>query len=261
MGTDPCGTAIRGREDVRRPGGRTNRCTLVGVPRMSTRVFVVEDDGDIAGLVRRHLERTGDFHVELFGRGDDFLAACEGELPDLVILDLNLPDTDGLTICRELRSWDATRTMPILMLTARAGEADRVAGLDLGADDYLVKPFSLRELGARVGALVRRVQWERGIPGGVYRDAHLSVDPARMKVVREGKDIHLTRREFDVLWHLISLGGRVASREQVLDAVWGLASSVDARTVDAHIRTLRKKIGEGVIETMIGSGYRFRSDA
>jgi DNA-binding response OmpR family regulator len=228
---------------------------------MSTRVFVVEDDGDIAGLVRRHLERTGDYHVELFGRGEDFLAACEGGLPDVVILDLNLPDTDGLTICRELRSWDATRTVPILMLTARAGEADRVAGLDLGADDYLIKPFSLRELAARVGALVRRVQWERGTPGGVYRDAHLSVDPARMRVVRDGRDIHLTRREFDVLWHLISLGGRVASREQILDAVWGLASSVDARTVDAHIRTLRKKVGEGVIETMIGSGYRFRSDA
>jgi DNA-binding response OmpR family regulator len=226
---------------------------------MKTRVFVVEDDGDIAALVRRHLERTAEYEVGVFARGDEFLAACEAEVPDLVILDLNLPDTDGLTICRELRSWEATRTVPVLMLTARAGEADRVAGLDLGADDYLVKPFSLRELGARVGALVRRVQWERGIPGGVYRDARLDVDPARMRVVREGNDVHLTRREFDVLWHLISLGGRVASREQILDAVWGLASSVDARTVDAHIRTLRRKIGDGVIETLIGSGYRFRS--
>ena len=225
---------------------------------MSTRVAVVEDDEDIAGLVRRHLERTGDYRVVSFGRGDEFLAACETELPDLVILDLNLPDTDGLSICRELRSWDATRTVPILMLTARAGEADRVAGLDLGADDYLVKPFSLRELSARVAALLRRVQWERGIPGGVYRDAHLEIDPARMSVVRDGRDVHLTRRELDVLWHLVTLGGRVASREQILDAVWGLASSVDARTVDAHIRTLRRKIGEGVIETLIGSGYRFR---
>jgi DNA-binding response OmpR family regulator len=225
---------------------------------MTTRVFVVEDDGDIAEMVRRHLERSGQYRVSLFARGADFLAACEVELPNLVVLDLNLPDTDGLAICRELRGWEATRTVPILMLTARAGEADRVTGLELGADDYLVKPFSLRELGARVAALVRRVQWERGIPGGAYRDAHLTVDPARLEVVRDGKQVHLTRREFDVLWHLISLGGRVASREQILDGVWGLASDVDARTVDAHIRTLRRKLGEEIIETLIGSGYRFR---
>jgi DNA-binding response OmpR family regulator len=228
---------------------------------MSTRVFVVEDDRDIAEMVRRHLERSGEYGVSLFARGDEFLAACESELPELVILDLNLPDTDGLTVCRELRSWEATRTVPILMLTARAAEADRVTGLELGADDYLTKPFSLRELTARVSALVRRVQWERGVPGGVYRDTRLTVDPARLRVESEGKEVHLTRREFDVLWHLISLGGRVASREQILDAVWGLASSVDSRTVDAHIRTLRRKLGEGVIETHIGSGYRFRSQA
>jgi DNA-binding response OmpR family regulator len=228
---------------------------------MSTRVFVVEDDRDIAEMIRRHLERSGEYRVTLFVRGGEFLAACESELPELVILDLNLPDTDGLTICRELRGWEATRTVPILMLTARTAEADRVTGLDLGADDYLTKPFSLRELAARVSALVRRVQWERGVPGGIYRDARLTVDPARLRVELGGEEVHLTRREFDVLWHLISLGGRVASREQILDAVWGLASSVDSRTVDAHIRTLRRKLGEEVIETHIGSGYRFRSPA
>ncbi len=225
---------------------------------MTARVSVVEDDPDIAAMVRRHLERVGGLAVTAFARGDEFLAACELATPDLVILDLNLPDTDGLVICRELRGWEATRTVPILMLTARAGEGDRVTGLDLGADDYLVKPFSLRELGSRVAALLRRIGWERGTPGGVYADAHLSVDPARFRVVRDGAEVHLTRREFAVLWHLISLGGRVASREQVLDAVWGLASSVDPRTVDAHIRTLRKKLGEDVIETLIGSGYAFR---
>jgi DNA-binding response OmpR family regulator len=228
---------------------------------MSTRVFVVEDDRDIAEMVRRHLERSGTFRVTLFVRGDAFLAACESGLPELVILDLNLPDTDGLTLCRELRSWEATRTVPILMLTARAAEGDRVTGLEMGADDYLTKPFSLRELGARVAALVRRVEWERGVPGGAYRDARLIVDPARLRAERDGHEVHLTRKEFDVLWHLISLGGRVASREQILDAVWGLASSVDPRTVDAHIRTLRRKLGDGVIETHIGSGYRFRSQA
>ncbi len=223
-----------------------------------SRVFVVEDDADIAAMVRRQLERTVSCTVTAFARGDEFLAACEVATPDLVVLDLNLPDTDGLVLCRELRNWEATRTVPILMLTARAAEGDRVAGLDLGADDYLTKPFSLRELSARVAALLRRVEWERGTPGGVYRDARLVVDPARFQVTRDGADVHLTRREFAVLWHLISLGGRVASREQILDAVWGLASSVDPRTVDAHIRTLRKKLGDDVIETLIGSGYRFR---
>jgi DNA-binding response OmpR family regulator len=227
---------------------------------MSVRVFVVEDDPDIAQLVRRHLERSGEYQTSVFGTGADFLAACETHVPDLVILDLNLPDTDGLTLCRELRAWDATRTVPILMLTARVGESDRVAGLDLGADDYLTKPFSLRELTARLNALRRRVGWERGVPGSVYRDRRLEVDAERMRVLWLGQEVHLTRREFDVLWHLISLGGRIASREQILDAIWGLATEIDARTIDAHIRTIRRKLGDDVIETLIGAGYRFRSE-
>lgn len=226
---------------------------------MSVLVFIVEDDPDIAQLVQRQLERGGEFIVKVFGRGDAFFKACEEQLPELVILDLTLPDTDGLAICRELRTWDASRTLPILMLTARAGEADRVMGLDLGADDYLPKPFSLRELVARVRALVRRVDWQRGTPGNEYQDQWLTIDRERHRVVVQEKDVHLTRREFDILWYLVGLAGRVASRDQILDAVWGLATAVDARTVDAHIRTLRRKLGEGVIETLIGTGYRFRS--
>jgi len=226
---------------------------------MSTLVFLVEDDDDIREMVRRHLERTGEFQVAAFADGSSFLSACEERWPELVILDLNLPDTDGLTLCRELRNWEATRTVPILMLTARASEADRVTGLEYGADDYLTKPFSIRELAARARALVRRVGWDRGTPDGVYRDSRLEVDAVRFRVVWEGTEVHLTRREFQILWYLVSLGGRIASREQILDAVWGLASAVDARTVDAHIRTLRRKLSDTVIETVIGVGYRFRS--
>ncbi len=227
---------------------------------MSTRIFIVEDDVDIARMVHRQLERTGEFAVSSFHTGADFLAACEEVLPDLVVLDLNLPDTDGLTLCRELRTWDVTRTVPILMLTARAAESDRVTGIELGADDYLTKPFSLRELVARIRSLLRRLHWERGVPGGVYRDGRIEVDPARHHVVWQGEEVHLTQKEFAILWHLVTLGGRVASREQILDAVWGLASSVDPRTVDAHVRTLRRKLSEDVVETLIGAGYRFRSE-
>lgn len=218
----------------------------------------MEDDPDIGQLVRSRLERGGEFSVRVFTRGSDFLKAFEQELPDVVILDLALPDTDGLTLCRELRSWDTTKTLPILMLTARAGEADRVTGLSLGADDYLVKPFSLAELEARVRALLRRVGWERGTPEERYQDRRLQVDAGSFQVLLDDHPVHLTRREFALLWYLISLKGRVASREHILDAVWGLASSVDARTVDAHIRTLRKKLGDEVIETVLGVGYRFR---
>jgi DNA-binding response OmpR family regulator len=225
---------------------------------MSTLVYLVEDDADIGGLVKRHLERSGDLEVSVFERGAEFLAACEAKVPELVILDLNLPDIDGLTLCRELRAWEAARTVPVLMLTARSGEGDRVTGLELGADDYLTKPFSLRELAARVGALLRRVGWERGTPGGVYSDGMLTIDPSRHLVTVRGREIHLTKRELDVLSYLISLGGRLATRDQILDAVWGLATDVDPRTVDAHIRTVRRKLGPDVIETHIGSGYRFR---
>jgi len=225
---------------------------------MTSHLALVEDDADIAALVKRHLERGGDLLVTVHPTARSFLAASEEHVPDLVVLDLNLPDGDGLTLCRELRGWDATRGVPILMLTARASEQDRVTGLELGADDYVTKPFSLRELAARVRALLRRVQWERGVPGGTYEDARLVVDPARHRVVWDGSEVALTRRELELLWHLISLGGRVTSREQVLDAVWGLAADVDPRTVDAHVRTLRRKLGPDVIETVFGSGYRFR---
>jgi DNA-binding response OmpR family regulator len=225
---------------------------------VSFRIFFVEDDPDIRRLVATRLGRTGEFLVREFSRGEELLRACEEELPDLVILDLSLPDTDGLSLCRELRSWESTRLVPILMLTARAGEGDRVTGLSLGADDYLVKPFSLAELEARVKALLRRVGWERGTPEERYADRRLNLDASRRQVFLDGREVKLTRREFDLLWFLVRLQGRVASREQILDGVWGLASEVDERTVDAHVRTLRKKLGFEVIQTVPGAGYAFR---
>ena len=189
--------------------------------------------------------------------GKAFLAACEERVPDLVILDLSLPDTDGLSLCRELRAWDTTSAVPVLMVTARAGERDRVTGLDLGADDYLTKPFSLQELAARVRALQRRVQRERGTVGEAYKDARLEIDRARQRVTFEGRDVHLTKRELDLLWYLISLRGRVATREQIVEVVWGPSRDVDTRIVDVHVRSLRRKLKDDVIDTLIGSGYRF----
>jgi two-component system alkaline phosphatase synthesis response regulator PhoP len=221
-------------------------------------IYLVEDDPDIVSLIKRHLERGGDHSVSTFANGAAFLAACQERVPDLVILDLSLPDTDGLTLCRELRAWDTTSAVPTLLVRARAGERDRVTGLDLGADDYLTKPFSLQELAARVRALQRRVQRERGTAGEAYEDARLEIDRARHKVTFEGKDVHLTKRELDLLWYLISLGGRVATREQIVEVVWGPSSDVDTRIVDVHVRSLRRKLRDDVIDTLIGSGYRFK---
>jgi len=219
-------------------------------------ILLVEDHNDLAATIGAYLEDSG-YAMDYAADGSIALNLMEDNLYDVIILDLMMPKVNGIRVCTRLRErGDST---PILMLTARAGESDRVTGLELGADDYLTKPFSLRELTARVRSLLRRVRWERGTPEGVYADSRLEVDPARMLVRVAGGEVHLTRREFAILWHLISLGGRVVAREQILDAVWGLATIVEPRTVDAHIRTLRRKIGDDVIETLIGAGYRFRS--
>jgi len=219
------------------------------------RVLIVEDEPVLVLTLTDRLTAEG-YEVESAETGDaGYARALEGSF-DLILLDVALPGRGGFDVLRDLRQQRVDT--PVLMLTARGQVVDRVLGLKLGADDYLPKPFSLRELAARVRALLRRVQWERGVPGGIYRDSRMEIDPARFRVVWHGAEVHLTRREFDVLWNLVSLQGRVASREQILDAVWGLATDVDPRTVDAHIRTLRRKLAEDVIETLIGSGYRFR---
>ncbi len=176
--------------------------------------------------------------------------------PDLVVLDLNLPDVDGLTICRELKKHEETRHVPILMLTARAEERDKLLGFELGADDYVTKPFSMKELLARIAAHLRRAASPES-PDDVYEDPRLKVDRARHTVEVRGEPLHLTKKEFDLLWLLIRSGGRVVSRETILSRLWDYAADIETRTVDVHIRSLRKKIGDDVIETVVGVGYKF----
>ncbi len=224
------------------------------------RILLIEDDPDLAASLGRALERAG-YRVEHAPDGLAGLEAVGDRPPDLLLLDLNLPDMDGLAVCRELRTGEATRELPIIMLTARAEESDRVLGLDLGADDYVSKPFSLRELRSRINALLRRRQLDGGVPGDLYDDGRLRVARGTGTVALDGVPVRLTTRELELLWFLIVNRPRVMSRERILERVWGLSSEVDTRTIDVHVRSLRKKLGAEVIETVVGSGYRFRGYA
>jgi DNA-binding response OmpR family regulator len=219
------------------------------------RVAVVEDDEDLAYTLVYNLERSGRYEVVRFAGGLVALDALTARPPDLVLLDLNLPDVDGLTICRELRRNPATAKVAVLMLTARAEERDKLLGFDLGADDYVTKPFSMKELLARVAAQLRR----SGVDAGedVFEDARIRVDRARHTVERDGKPIKLTKKEFDLLWLLIQSAGRVVTRETILSRLWDYAADVETRTVDVHVRSLRRKAGEDLVETVVGVGYRF----
>jgi DNA-binding response OmpR family regulator len=223
------------------------------------RVLVVEDEYDIAVLIKHALERGGDAEVEIAGSGDTALRAAAELTPDLVILDLNLPVLSGTEVCRILRARPATAATPILMLTARTSEADRVAGLDLGADDYVSKPFSLRELAARVRALLRRSRQSGAPPASVYEGAHLRADFEAVAVTVDGEPIRLTRREFELLRFLVDNKNRVLSRDRLLERVWGYERSIETRSVDVHVGRLRAKLGAAgpQIETVVGLGYRF----
>jgi len=221
------------------------------------RIALVEDDRDLAASLSMALEKDG-FVVNRYATGRQGLEGILGSPPDLVLLDLNLPDLDGLGVCREIRDTPAVADLPIIILTARVTEGDRVLGLDLGADDYITKPFSLRELKSRIRALLRRRSLDGGVPEDAYRDTRLSVSRGAMEVELDGQPVRLTMREFELLWYLVTTRPRVASRESILERVWGLSSEVETRTVDVHVRALRKKLGQDVVETVIGAGYRFR---
>jgi DNA-binding response OmpR family regulator len=220
-----------------------------------TKIAIIEDDADIAFTLRLNLERQN-YVVAHYSDGHAGLVAVQRGGFDFVILDLNLPDVDGLTICRELRREPATKSIPILMLTARGSERDRITGLELGADDYLTKPFAIRELNARVAAILRRVQTvSREVSG--YDDGELRIDEKAFRVFYSGKEVRLAKKELELLLLLVRNRGSVISRDRILSEVWQMSDDVETRTVDAHIRNLRKKIGTERITTMVGFGYRY----
>ena len=220
------------------------------------RIFVVEDDADIAELVAHHLRREG-FEIEVFHSGSDVMELVRQQPPDLVVLDLMLPGLSGLEICRMMRAEAAIATVPIIMLTARAEEEDRVHGLELGADDYLTKPFSPRELIARIRAVLRRTH-PYG-PGKVLQVGSLVIDLDRHEVAESKRVVRLTAKEFLLLQYLIEHRGRVLSRDLLLSDVWGYRYTGGTRTVDVHIRRLREKLPTLVkhIVTIKQFGYKF----
>ena len=225
------------------------------------RILVVEDEMKISRLVRDYLTHAG-FDVTVVGNGEAALASVRGTKPDLVVLDLGLPTTDGLDVARELHR---SSSVPIVMLTARGEEADRIVGLELGADDYIVKPFSPRELVARVRAVLRRTDPATGAKAEQVRVGDLEVDLVRMRVRVSGRPVELTPTEFELLTALAREPGRVFTRGQLLDAIHGVAIESYERAIDAHVKNLRRKI-EPVparpqyVLTVHGVGYRFADD-
>lgn len=224
---------------------------------MQRPVLIIEDDQDIAENLRYNLEHEG-LKVRVADTGEKGLAAAldSQSPPALVILDLMLPGMSGTDLCRRLRREPATKKTPIIILTARTSETDRVTGLDLGADDYITKPFSVRELMARVRAVLRRTDEHAA---AVYEDERLQIDYDNMRVTCDGQAVKLTRKEFALLSALSRSAGRVGTRQRLLDDVWGHEYYGDQRTLDVHIRRLRHKLGAcgECIETVIGIGYRF----
>jgi DNA-binding response OmpR family regulator len=203
-------------------------------------VLIAEDDADIAALMRHSLEKSG-YTVEAVASGRRTLAAITARLPDVLILDLMLPEMSGLDVCRSLRSRRETASLPIIMVTARGEESDRVVGLELGADDYVTKPFSPKELVARVGALLRRTTRTSDTPP-ILAHGPVEIDRARHVVTVDGTPVSLTAKEFKLLEYLITHRGRVLSRDRLLTDVWGYEYTGGTRTVDVHIRRLREKL-------------------
>jgi two-component system phosphate regulon response regulator PhoB len=219
-------------------------------------VLVVEDEDALATLLHYNLEKEG-YRVSLAADGEEALTQVNEQLPDLIVLDWMLPKVSGIEVCRRLRGRAETRNVPIIMLTARGEETDRIRGLDTGADDYIVKPFSMVELTARIRAVLRRIR--PGLAEDRTRQGDLTIDRVSHRVKRDGREIHLGPTEFRLLDYFMQHPGRVFSREQLLDAVWGSDVYVEARTVDVHVGRLRKALNLDTqidpIRTVRSAGY------
>ena len=224
-------------------------------------VLVVEDEPDVVDLLTLNLRKAGGFTISVANDGADGLTKARQHRPAVIILDLMLPKMPGLEVCKILKSDPGTRNIPILMLTARAEEIDRIVGLEFGADDYVVKPFSPREVVLRINAILRRNA--AGAEAGEQLSAGpIMIDTIRHRVAVSGKPVDLTTLEFKLLRTLVERRGRLQERDRLLNDVWGYESVIDTRTVDTHVRRLREKLGKAadVIETVRGFGYRVRDD-
>ncbi|MDD5746457.1 MAG: response regulator transcription factor [Candidatus Omnitrophica bacterium] len=226
---------------------------------MKEKILIVEDAKPIARMLEYNLEKEG-FRTLVCFDGETALETARAELPGMVILDIMLPGMDGFTVCARLRKESATAQIPIIMLTARAEESDTIAGLESGADDYVAKPFSPRELIARIRAVLRRVRANKPMPP-IFRVGELSVDFSKILVMVNNRNVELTAKEFELLKALLQARGKVVSRAYLLDAIWGFEhpEEIETRTVDVHIRTLRKKLKQEAnrIVTVKKYGYRF----
>lgn len=228
---------------------------------MNERILLVEDEKTLAKALKFNLEKEG-FRVEVAFDGEEALNAMSGEEPDLVILDLMLPKIDGYEVCRSIRR---SSDVPIIMLTARDEDIDKILGLELGADDYMTKPFNTRELLARIRAILRRTVQQAAAARSFIKVGDLQIDVIKHKVTVKGREVALTSREYNLLSLLASNPGKVYSREELLEEIWGDDYSGDVRTVDVHIRHLREKIEEfpaepNIILTVWGAGYKFREE-
>ena len=224
------------------------------------KILIVEDERDVVDLLALNLRKAGGFVISTAGDGAAGLEKARKEKPAFIILDLMLPKMSGLEVCKILKTDAATRDIPVMMLTAKAEEIDRIVGLEFGADDYVTKPFSPREVILRIKAILRRAVGDGD--GEIFTAAAITIDPARHQVSVAGKRVHLTSIEFKLLRTLLQRRGRVQARDRLLNDVWGYESVIDTRTVDTHVRRLREKLGKAgdAIETIRGFGYRFKEE-
>ncbi len=234
----------------------------IRVNKMNEKILIIEDEQDIARMLEYNLKKEG-FRVISALDGQEGLRLAQKQRPNIIILDLMLPEIDGLEVCRLLRQNNDTLAIPVIMLTAKSQETDKIVGLELGADDYITKPFSVRELTARVKAVLRRVREKDTLPE-IFKIGNLTIDFSKIKAAVGNKPVELTAKEFELLSALIKAKGRVLSRDYLLDNIWGFDQAVEiqSRTVDVHIQTLRKKLKTEAkrVVTVKNYGYRFEQE-